>query len=243
MKKSLIILLCAIACRHAVISQNIADNMVDKFTGPINFSLPIAQEVNLTYSSMMAPTLMTNENRDMQTSWVGAGWSFGMEAIEADLKGTTTKDDDEYFYIDADGARYSIFKVSAGILRPENNIHWQVGLTTAKGADTNYTMVTGITITRSDGSMLKFGDFQVGIGTKQANRCVFYWGDRVTDYLVNATAGQICYRWDLSQRIDPYGLVLTDYYYQQEQDSVIKSNYWCKLSWRSRSQLIRNQCC
>jgi hypothetical protein len=164
---------------------------------------------------------MNSENRDMQTSWVGAGWSSGIEAIEADLKGTTAIDDDEWFYIDRNGGKTKIVKDNNSVLRLENNPSWKVELSYYSDPTTLDTSVTGVTIIEEDGSRFMFGDFQLGFGPKKANRCVFSWGGRVTDYLVNADSShQICYRWDLSRIIDPYGVVLFDYSYYQEQNSV-----------------------
>ena len=91
MKRFFILLFCScgLYTQYAV-SQN---NIVNPFDGSVSYSVPITPGVSLNYSSSLMPTLMTSENRDMQASWVGAGWSLEMGAIEADLKGTTNIDE------------------------------------------------------------------------------------------------------------------------------------------------------
>src|SRR6266849_563170 len=93
MKRLLYLLLSLTGvCYHPATAQ---ENFVDPFDGTVSYSVPLLPGVTLRYSSSFVPTMMTSENRDVQTSWLGAGWTFGMGAIEADLNGTTTTDDDE----------------------------------------------------------------------------------------------------------------------------------------------------
>lgn len=203
---------------------------VDKFTGSASYSLTLTPGVTLSYSSAMVPTIVTSENRDLQAGWVGAGWTLQYDYICVDLKGTATADDDEFFYV-RNGSRIKIVKDGGGVLRPENNPYWRVDLT--KSGD----LVTGITITKDDGSKMKFGDFTTGIGTNQANRCTYSWGGKITGFSNSQNAVQICYEWDLSQTVDPYGVVLFNYYYYQEQVSLQVGNSGANLSY-TRSSYI-----
>lgn len=207
-----------------------AQNLVNAFDGSTTYAVPLVPGVSLTYSSSQVPTIMSRENRDDEASWVGAGWSLNFESIVADLKGTTTTDDDEFFYVSSAGT-VRIVKDSSGALRLDNNPSWKVDF--AMSGD----YVTGITITKDDGSKLKFGDFQTGIGTKQANRCTYAWSGRVTDFSSDSNATQICYEWDLSQAIDPYGVILYNCYYTQEQVALSVGSNGANLSY-TRSSYI-----
>ncbi len=204
-------------------SLGVGGNVVNPFTGSVSLSLPILPGITLSYSSINVPLLMNYENRDMQSSTVGAGWLLELGSIIADLKGTTDITDDDWYYIGSGGSRTKIMKDASGIYRLQNNPYWKVELS-MRGE-----LVDGITFTTDDGSKMMFGDFNDGgsslIGPQKANRCVLHWGPRVADFCSVSGADQICYRWDLSEVQDPYGVVLADIYYVQEQSAVNGVNY------------------
>ncbi len=211
---------------HITASQNLAN----LFDGSLSYSVPVVPGVALHYSSSQVPTIVSDENRDVQASWVGAGWSLEFESIKADLKGTTATDDDEFYYVSSAGTA-RIVKDNSGVFRLENNPYWKIEFTTSGD------YITGITITKSDGSKSKFGDFQTGIGPKQANRCLYAWGGRVTDFSSDSNATQVCYEWDLSQTIDPYGVILFNYYYNQEQVALPVGSSGSNLSYTRASYI------
>ncbi|MCL5035150.1 MAG: DUF6443 domain-containing protein, partial [Bacteroidetes bacterium] len=186
---------------------------VNLFDGSSSYTLHILPGVDLVYSSGSVPLNVSSENRDMQTTWVGLGWSLRFAYIEADLRGTFTMNDDKMYYVSNQGLD-RIVEDASGVYRLENHPYWKVEMNTYSGE------INGITIVRSDGSQMKFGDFQTGIGTKEANLCQYVWGGRVTGFSSSQNAIQICYRWNLSEVTDPYGVALYDYYYNQEQVSL-----------------------
>jgi RHS repeat-associated protein len=226
-------LMIAVLPIHSQISNT--GDFVSPFVGAVSTSITPTKGVTLNYSSASVPFLITAENRDAQTSWVGAGWSFGTEAVEVDHHGTATMEDDEYFYIDGSGGRTPIMKDNAGVYRIQNYPYWKIALTVQEDTSgyIDY-LVTGVTITRDDGSKYKYGDFRLGYGPNKANRCVFYSGDRVSEYLDTVRAGQICYRWDLAQVYNPYGILQLEYFYDQEQEAVLQAGvnrYYTRASY------------
>src|SRR5713101_6727744 len=126
-------------------------NFINQFDGSVAYSVAISAGVTLNYSSALMPRLTASENRDMEASWVGAGWSLEIGAIEADLKGTSNTADDEWFYIHPTGGRSQIVKDNLGVYRLDDNPYWKIEMTKVVEPDYDE-LVTGITVIRDDGS-------------------------------------------------------------------------------------------
>lgn len=197
----------------------IEGSTVNQFDGSVSLTVPLLPGVDLLYSSTNVPSLMNYENRDMQASDVGAGWTLDLGSVVANLHGTSSIGDDSWYYLAPNGSRTEIVKDASGVYRLQNDPYSEVELSKYVNAAGN-TVVGGVTIVKEDGSQLRFGDFQAGIGPKEANRCEYYWGPTVANFSASSNNNQICYRWDLSQVVDSHGIVVSDIYYDQEQVTV-----------------------
>ena len=79
----------------------------DLYSGNAAFSIPLISlqgynstdvQVALSYSSNVTVN-SRSMNKNGPTSWVGLGWSLQFGSIRCDHKGTTTHDDDEFYYV------------------------------------------------------------------------------------------------------------------------------------------------
>ena len=138
---AIMVLLCCSGMLQLVLAQG---SLVSPFDGSVSYTQSVLPEVTLTYSGSGVPKLMTSENRDIQTNWIGAGWFFGAEAIEADLKGTTNIDDDEFSYLTTGGGKTQIVKDNNGVLRLQSNPYWKIELNKERRTDVDLTDSLGI---------------------------------------------------------------------------------------------------
>ena len=117
----LLLLLCAV---HAVTafqstSESVnpfneyysANASVNEYTGTAAASLPLGKvgsaDIMLKYSSNVTTNARAN-NKIAPTGSVGLGWQLGFGSVVCDHKNTYTIDDDDYFFINSNGATKKI---------------------------------------------------------------------------------------------------------------------------------------
>ena len=166
-----------------------------RFTGDVAFSIPLATmgglDVMLRYNSNIYKHVAT-ENRFSPPGWVGLGWTLSIGSIHADINNTKDPSDDKYFVVGADFTSELIPASTGGFILRDHQ-HWNIERTVANGT------VAGWTITLEDGTVHRFGNYDLQAGTfvsdylpTYATRFLIGWGGLVSTTSPGGTPSLIC---------------------------------------------------
>lgn len=223
-------------------------NDVNLFTGDVNFThnlttLPgiggLDITLGLTYNSNVH-NLLYAKNKEAQASWVGLGWTFTFGYIKADLKGTRAIYDDEYVLVTEDGSSNMLVEREDNLFDLKDYRFWKIErvLLDTSIVDTNtVSYIVGWKITKEDGTIFYYGDFQYGYGPLKANRCRLAWEDWVGDGYVETLQNLVCYQWGLSKVISATGKdsIVFEYYQHQE---YLSNGTWTSASPYTKASYI-----
>lgn len=229
MKKSVLLLVyiaLLTACANAFQTSSESGNPFNRYMAPVGnvnlysgfatYSLPLADNVVLSYSSNVH-TNVRAKNSIAPTGMCGLGWNLEYGAIACNHNGTKTHDDDDFVWKSPAGFGSKIIRQDGGYviegapyLRIEPIDHDGDGV------------YEGWIITQVDGTKLKYGNLDLP-GNRNATRWTFAWGDYVGTGMSGSPV-QHPYQWDLSSVEDVYGNE-TMYKYQQE-DELLKVGDW-----------------
>jgi hypothetical protein len=197
------------------------------YTGDVSFSIPITEigevSVVLNYNSNVHKQIL-EDNIDMQSGWIGIGWSMEFGSISADINNTKDVADDHYFYNGPDGtSEMYIIPGEAHKFRLKDYQYWII----ERVLDMNQNII-GWVIRKDDGTIYRFGnvnqssDFifdydETNNDPEQTNGTRFFLGmsGRVSS-IPEELFGQeelIAYQWDLSDIEDTFGNHTKIYHY------------------------------
>lgn len=195
------------------------------YTGNISLPIPLVSlggaNVQLKYYNKDIANQFRTENRYAPSGSFGLGWQMLYGSISGEINGSADTTDDKYFYNGPDGS-FELIEGADGTFRIPNYRPWKIQRYVSAG------IITGWTITKEDGTILRFGNyyrasggynFSATLDSTFATRCFIGYNGLVSNpdaNLYSNSLTEIPYQWDLSNIQDISGNVTSLTYTQTD---------------------------
>jgi|GEM_PF-2141156 len=206
----------------SVVDQGVHENSVDLYTGQHRESFSLATikgrhgsdiTLSLHYDGNVTAQAKL-ENHEAQAGPFGLGFRLDGQTIVCNHQGTSDIDDDNYYLI-VSGSSIALHHVDSNRYVGNNGTAWNVQRYSA--SISGHDAVVGWTVTREDGTVYRFGDFDSSFTERNATRYLLRFGNFIGSGITNDDQPYPI-QWDLSSIEDTEGLSPTTFDYLQEDD-------------------------